>query len=71
MNKKDNSKSNIDTETVKGFGDEWEKFDQSTLSLKEKKEIFEAYFSIFPWHLVNKNSKGFDLGCGSGRWAEL
>ena len=29
MNKKDNSNSNIDTETVKGFGDEWEKFDQS------------------------------------------
>ena len=71
MNKKDNSISNIDKETVKGFGDEWEKFDQSTLSLKEKKEIFESYFSIFPWHLVNKKSKGFDLGCGSGRWAEL
>ena len=47
MNKKDNSKSNIDTETVKGFGDEWEKFDQSTLSLKEKKEIFESYFQYF------------------------
>ena len=32
--------------------------------------MFENYFSVFPWDLVSKSSVGFDLGCGSGRWAE-
>jgi ubiquinone/menaquinone biosynthesis C-methylase UbiE len=33
--------------------------------------VFESYFSIFPWHELPENSVGFDLGCGSGRWAKL
>lgn len=57
--------------TIEGFGYEWTRFDQSSLSGKEQKEIFENYFSIFPWHLLSTNSEGFDLGCGSGRWAGL
>ncbi|HEY7534175.1 MAG TPA: class I SAM-dependent methyltransferase, partial [Nitrospiraceae bacterium] len=32
---------------------------------------FKRYFSIFPWGLISSTSNGFDLGCGSGRWASL
>jgi SAM-dependent methyltransferase len=33
--------------------------------------MFENYFSIFPWAKIPENAVGFDLGCGSGRWAKL
>lgn len=65
------TKTNIDKTVVSGFGDEWERFDQSTLSIKEHSELFERYFSIFPWELISEKSVGFDMGCGSGRWAKL
>jgi len=65
------AESNLDKKTVEGFGDEWNRFDQSDLSPKEVKEMFDSYFSIFPWHKLPKESVGFDLGCGSGRWAKL
>lgn len=60
---------NIDKKVVEGFGNEWSRYDQSELSTEELSELFEAYFSIFPWHKLPKNAVGFDLGCGSGRWA--
>jgi ubiquinone/menaquinone biosynthesis C-methylase UbiE len=63
--------SNIDKQTVEGFGDEWERFDQQSLSKKELQEIFDSYFSIFPWNNLPSSPVGFDLGCGSGRWAKL
>ena len=56
---------------VRSFGNEWTKFDQSKLSSKELKKVFNDYFDIFPWKKINKNSVGFDMGCGSGRWAKL
>lgn len=62
---------NIDDLTVTGFGDEWSKFDQTKMSNDDAYQIFNGYFSIFPWDLISKNSIGFDLGCGSGRWAKL
>ena len=37
----------------------------------EKRKLFDNYFSIFPFEVINKNSIGFDMGCGSGRWAEF
>ncbi len=61
--------SNIDQDTVKSFGDEWSKFDQSKMPDEEKKKIFKKYFSLFPFDNLNKNSVGFDMGCGTGRWA--
>lgn len=64
-------RQNIDPKTVIGFGDEWERFDQSTLKLAEHQELFNRYFSIFPWDLINSTSVGFDMGCGSRRWAKL
>ena len=61
---------NIDKKTVESFGSEWKKFDQ-TKNYKDLKEVFDRYFKIFPWDKVNKNSIGFDMGCGSGRWAQF
>jgi SAM-dependent methyltransferase len=62
---------NRDLKTIDSFGEEWEKFDQSALDAKEHHLLFEKYFSIFPWHLLPQDAVGFDLGCGSGRWAKL
>jgi len=63
--------NNIDHETVEGFGDEWARFDQSKLSEREHARLFNLYFSIFPWGVLPDRAEGFDLGCGSGRWAKL
>jgi ubiquinone/menaquinone biosynthesis C-methylase UbiE len=62
---------NLDEDTVKSFGDEWSRFDQSKLSNAEAQMIFDEYFAIFPWNKLPKNATGFDMGCGSGRWAKL
>jgi SAM-dependent methyltransferase len=57
--------------TVDGFGDEWERFDQSQLIAEEHLSLFNSYFSDFPWAELPANPIGFDMGCGSGRWATL
>jgi len=62
---------NVDKKTVSSFGDEWQKFDQANLSSEERQTIFQDYFSIFPWHRLPLESEGFDMGCGTGRWAKL
>ena len=62
---------NIDQQTVDGFGEEWKKFDQSDLSINEVTDRFNEYFAIFPWDKLPKNPIGFDMGCGSGRWAQI
>jgi len=64
-------RSNLDQAVVEGFGDEWSRFDQSGLSREDQESLFEAYFSIFPWEMLPEDAVGFDLGCGSGRWAML
>ena len=65
------SRANIDRRTVEGFGDEWDSFDQTELDEAEHQRLFEAYFSVFPWKDLPAAAEGFDLGCGSGRWAAL
>lgn len=62
---------NLDAETVSGFGDEWSRFDQEALSQEELQRIFAQYFDIFPWNSLPAQAVGFDLGCGSGRWAKI
>jgi SAM-dependent methyltransferase len=62
---------NLDKDVVAGFGDEWSRFDQSALEESELRRMFENYFNIFPWAALPENAVGFDLGCGSGRWAKL
>lgn len=61
---------NVDEKVVAGFGDEWSRFDQSELSAEEFAVMFDNYFNIFPWEKLPPNAVGFDLGCGSGRWAK-
>jgi SAM-dependent methyltransferase len=62
---------NVDRRTVEGFGDEWARFDQTALSEGELRTCFEDYFRIFPWSSLPRDPVGFDLGCGSGRWARF
>lgn len=62
--------ANKDLKVVAGFGDEWERFDQSDLDEQERCGLFERYFRIFPWEILPINAEGFDMGCGSGRWAK-
>ena len=62
---------NIDERVVTDFGREWAEFDQSEISVSELKNQFEKYFSIFPMTSLSDQSQGFDLGCGSGRWARF
>lgn len=63
--------NNFDKATVEGFGDEWQQFDQSKLEEHEARSIFDGYFSQFPWENLIADAEGFDLGCGSGRWARF
>jgi SAM-dependent methyltransferase len=60
---------NIDRETVEGFGEEWAAFDQTAMSPDEWRSHLDGYFSVFPWDALPADAEGFDLGCGSGRWA--
>jgi SAM-dependent methyltransferase len=63
--------SNIDLKTVEGFGEEWAAFAQDKLGRDEQQRMFDLYFEIFPFAELPDGAEGFDLGCGSGRWAEL
>lgn len=63
--------ANVDQDVVAGFGDEWARFDQSGLDERELESMFENYFNIFPWQDLPADAAGFDLGCGSGRWAKF
>jgi SAM-dependent methyltransferase len=61
---------NIDEKVVASFGDEWSRFDQTGMSGQEAKKVFDEYFAVFPWADLPENAEGFDMGCGSGRWAQ-
>lgn len=60
---------NVDPATVAGFGDEWSRFDQSGLSVSERKHLFDAYFSLVPPGVLHRAARVADFGAGSGRWA--
>jgi SAM-dependent methyltransferase len=62
---------NADNRVVEDFGREWQLFDQSGLDEREAIAAFDQYFLVFPWAAVPSNAEGFDLGCGSGRWARI
>jgi ubiquinone/menaquinone biosynthesis C-methylase UbiE len=63
--------ANVDARVVAGFGDEWRRFDQRRLDGEEARQLFEEYFHVFPWGRLGPDAVGFDLGCGSGRWARF
>lgn len=60
---------NLDTKTIDSFGDEWMRFNQTGMPDQESQKIFNEYFAIFPWDTLPADAEGFDMGCGSGRWA--
>jgi SAM-dependent methyltransferase len=68
-----NAAKNLDEATVRSFGEEWSRFDQSapTLPEEERLRMFREYFDIFPWEALPPHPRGADIGCGTGRWARL
>lgn len=62
---------NLDSRTVEDFGREWARFDQTAVDQEERFRAFSAYFRNFPWQDLPPAAIGFDLGCGSGRWARF
>ena len=62
---------NLDEATVRSFGRQWERFDQSTVPEEALRRMFQEYFAIFPWERLPENAVGADVGCGSGRWARF
>lgn len=65
------SEINLDPNTDASFGDEWQRFDQHGMVPEEARRIFADYFSIFPCDQISPDAEGFDMGCGSGRWARF
>ena len=62
---------NLDINTVKSFGEEWSRYDQTELKYEEAEKYFNDYFAVFPWEIITTDSVGFDMGCGTGRWARI
>ena len=62
---------NIEERTVNGFGEEWSEFTQGELTDEQAQDMFDKYFSLFAWDSLPNDAMGFDMGCGSGRWAKL
>lgn len=60
--------SNIDSEVVEGFGDEWLKF--QNYSAEEIESWAISYFDILDDSIINKNTYALDIGCGTGRWTK-
>jgi 2-polyprenyl-3-methyl-5-hydroxy-6-metoxy-1,4-benzoquinol methylase len=63
--------SNKDEKVIREFGEEWTKFDYSSIDNEKLNEEFEQWFNIFPWDKLPKDAVGFDMGCGTGRWAQF
>jgi ubiquinone/menaquinone biosynthesis C-methylase UbiE len=63
--------TNMDSKTVESFGHQWSVYDQKIATDEEQQKLFDRYFSLMNWLKLPKNAVGFDMGCGSGRWAKL
>ena len=63
--------SNKNNKVIQEFGEEWTEFDYSKIDKKKLKQNFDEYFSILPNQYLSTNSIGFDMGCGTGRWAQF
>ena len=65
-----NHKNNIDRKVVSDFGREWKAFNHQHIEESLLHSAFDSYFHFFPFDDL-KNAEGFDMGCGSGRWAKF
>ncbi len=59
---------NLDSATVKGFGQEWQSFSHSDINIETLRDQFRRYFSLVDLDTL-KAARVLDVGCGSGRWA--
>lgn len=66
---RDGGERNLDPGVIAGFGREWATYDQTALAGQEYEKTFDEYFELFPFDDLPEQAEGFDLGCGSGRWA--
>ena len=64
------NKNNIDNKVVDDFGKEWKAFNHQGLENNDLQSAFDSYFHFFPFASL-KDAEGFDMGCGSGRWAQF
>ena len=64
------NKNNIDNKVVDDFGKEWQAFNHQDIDQSLLDSAFDSYFHFFPFDNVS-NAEGFDMGCGSGRWAKF
>ena len=62
---------NIDKTVVDDFGEEWKKFNHLSVDDEDIRGSYDQYFNIFPFNEIGPDSQGFDMGCGSGRWAKF
>lgn len=60
---------NIDKKVVEEFGEEWTKFNE--FSENEIQLMGTKYFDIIDQSMVNKQTYGIDIGCGTGRWSKF
>ncbi|HRH65608.1 MAG TPA: class I SAM-dependent methyltransferase [Bacteroidia bacterium] len=60
---------NIDAETVKSFGAEWNTF--STFTDEDIRIAGEQYFDIITSEILPAHSNVLDIGCGTGRWSKF
>lgn len=61
--------NNTDVDVIESFGEEWNYYKQNDSN--DLTSAFNQYFHIFPKNFFNKDKIGFDMGCGSGRWAKF
>ena len=68
---KERKNNNVDWDVVNDFGSEWEEFQFSDHDKEILKNSWNQYFNIFPWDEIKNDAIGFDMGCGTGRWAQF
>ncbi len=64
-------KHNKDPATIAAFGNQWARFEGVKRYPAEVKALFDRFFEIFPWDKLPPGAKGFEMGCGSGRFAQF
>ena len=62
---------NLDEATVRSFGRQWARFDQSKVPEETLRRMFSEYFAIFPWERLPEDAVGADIGCGAGRFSRF
>lgn len=66
-----NAPENRDPKTVAAFSNQWARFEGMKRDPKEVRALFDRFFSLFPWDVLPKNPVGFEMGCGTGRFAQF